>query len=133
MQKNDKHPFDVVAERLQAAADWPVAAQDASPDYWELKFATDETVGDYPQAMIRESYDWGESAGLGPDGFPAVPIPKLELQATALWTDVLSSGLWSEGYSLNPKALAVFQAVQLDNDLLREAGADFAQQHNLGE
>ncbi len=99
---NDKHPFDIAAERLEAAADKPMAAQDASPDYWELKFATDESVGDYPQAMSLEEEDWDESEdqidesdGIGTDGFPTLPsgLPELELQSTAKWTDVLSSNL----------------------------------------
>jgi hypothetical protein len=108
-----KHPFDVVAEQLEAAANQPVIAQDASPDWWELSFAADETVGDYPQALLPESHDWGGSDGLGPDGFPAVAIPEQHLQSTAHWTDVLSSSLWSEGYLLNEKALAVFKQSNL--------------------
>ena len=107
----EKHPLDVVAEQLEAAADQPVATQEASPDYWELHHATDETVGDYPQAIIPEDepYDWGESEGLGPDGFPAVSIPEQDLQSTARWTDVLSSNLWSDGLLLNERALTVFK------------------------
>ncbi|WP_406698986.1 hypothetical protein V5E97_08880 [Singulisphaera sp. Ch08] len=110
---NDKHPFDVAAERLEALADKPVAGQDASPDYWELRSATDESVGDYPQALLCEPHDWDESEGLGPDGFPAVPIPEQQLQPTARWTDVLSSSLWSEGHLLNQTALAVFKQCNL--------------------
>lgn len=108
----EKHPLDVVAERLEAAADRPVAAQEASPDYWELRSATDESVGDSPQAVLREAHDWGESEGLGPDGFPAGPIPELRLQRKARWTDVLKAGLpasWSQGHLFNEKALAVFR------------------------
>ena len=78
---NDKHPFDIAAERLEGAADKPVAAQDTSPDYWELKFATDESVGDYPQALSLEEEDWDESEdeidesdGIGTDGFPTGPL-----------------------------------------------------------
>jgi hypothetical protein len=119
---DDKHPFDAAAERLEAAADTPVEAQDASPDYWELKFATDESVGDYPQAMSLEEQDWDESEedidesdGIGADGFPMLPsgLPKLELQSTAKWTDVLSSSLWSGGYLLNHSALAPFKQCSL--------------------
>ena len=110
---NDKHPFDVAAERLEALADEPVAGHDASPDYSELRSATDESVGDYPQALLCEPHDWGESEGLGPDGFPAVPIPEQRLQPTARWTDVLSSSLWSDGHLLNQKALAVFKRCDL--------------------
>ena len=110
---NDKHPLDVVAERLEALADEPVAGHDASPDYWELRSATDESAGDYPQARLCEPHDWGESEGLGPDGFPAVPIPEQGLQPTARWTDVLSSSLWSDGHLLNQKALAVFKRCDL--------------------
>ena len=95
------------------SADEPVAGHDASPDYWELRSATDESVGDYPQALLCEPHDWGESEGLGPDGFPAVPIPEQRLQPTARWTDVLSSSLWSDGHLLNQKALAVFRRCDL--------------------
>jgi hypothetical protein len=113
---DEKHPFDVAAERLEALADGPVAGQDASPDYWELRSATDESVGDYPQAVPcgpDEPLDWGESEGLGSDGFPAVPIPEQRLRPTARWTDVLSSSLWSEGHLFNEKALAVFKRFDL--------------------
>ncbi len=119
---NDKHPFDIAAERLEAAADKPVAAQDVSPDYWELKIATDESVGDYPQAVSLKDDDWGaseddidESDGIGEDGFPLLPsgLPDLELQSTAKWTDVLSSSLWPEGYLLNQSALAAFKRFNL--------------------
>ena len=109
----EKHPLDLVAARLEMAADLPVAAQAASPDYWGLQLATDDTVGDYPQVVVRRGHDWGEAQGLGPDGFPAIPIPELDLQSTALWTDVLSAGLWSGGYLLNAKALAVFKQCDL--------------------
>jgi hypothetical protein len=108
-----KHPFDVVAEQLEAAANQPVIAQDASPDWWELSFAADETVGDYPQALPPDSHDWGGSAGLGPDRFPVGPIPEQTLQKRAHWTDVLSSNLWSDGYLLNDKALAAFKQCDL--------------------
>ncbi len=118
----DEHPFDIVAERLKAAADKPVAAQDTSLDYWELEFATDESVGDFPQAMSLEEQDWDESEdeidesdGIGPDGFPTLPnsLPKLKLQSPAKWTDVLSSTLWSEGYLLNETALTSFKQCNL--------------------
>lgn len=115
MQKR-KHPLDVVAESLEAAADGPVAAQEASPDYWELRSATDESVGDYPQAVHSHPHqvlEWGDSGGLGPDGFPEVPIPELRLQRQARWTDVLSSSLWSGGHVFNEKALAVFKQYDL--------------------
>ena len=79
----EKHPFDVAAERLEELADKPVAAQEASPDYWELKFAADESVGDFPQAVLPESHEWGKSKVIGTDGFPAVPVPEQDLQATA--------------------------------------------------
>ena len=110
-----KHPFDVVAERLEAAADRPVAGQEPSPHYWEFRLAADESVGDYPQAVYAEPPDWGDSDGLGPDGFPAVPIAGQVLQPQAKWTDVLSSNLWSDGYLLNPKALAAFRQCDLGN------------------
>jgi len=64
---HEKHPLDVLAERLEATADKPVAAQDVSPDYWELRSATDESVGDYPQAVTcnpDQVFKWGESEGL---------------------------------------------------------------------
>ena len=49
---HDKHPFDIVAEQWEAIADQPVATQEASPDFWELRSAADESIGDYPQAVI---------------------------------------------------------------------------------
>jgi hypothetical protein len=116
----EKHPLDILAEQMEAAADRPVAAQEESPDYWELRAATDETVGDYPQAIIPgdEPYDWGESEGLGPDGFPNISLPEQELQSAARWTDVLSSSLWSDGLLFNENALAVFK--QCDLGAVRE-------------
>lgn len=114
--RNKKHPLDVVAEGLEALADGPVAAQEASPDYWELHSATDKSVGDYPQVVLSDPdqvLEWGDSEGLGPDGFPAVPIPELELQPKARWTDVLSSSLWSGGHLFNEEALAVFKQFDL--------------------
>jgi hypothetical protein len=116
---SDKHPFDVAAEQLETLADKPVAAKAASTDYWEVRSATDESVGDYPQLLLCEPdqvFEWGESEGLGPDGFPAVPIPEQQLQPTAHWTDVLSMGLptsWSEGHIVNEKALAVLKRCTL--------------------
>jgi hypothetical protein len=120
----EKHPFDVAAERLESLADAPVAAHDTSPDYWELRGATDETVGDYPQADLAnpgQVFEWGESEGLGPDGFPAVPVPEQRLKPMARWTDVLKLSLpasWSEGHVFNEKALAVFK--QCDLGVYRE-------------
>jgi hypothetical protein len=110
--RSRKHPLDVVAEQLEALADGPVAAQEASPDYWELRSATDESVGDYPQVVWvdpKQVLEWGDTEGLGPDGFPAVAIPELKLQRKARWTDVLSSSLWSGGHLFSDEALAVFR------------------------
>jgi len=58
---------------------------------------------------------WGKGEGLGPDGFPKIPIPKLQLKR-GRWTDVLSAGLpasWSVGYLYNDKALAIFKQFEL--------------------
>ena len=117
----EKHPLDAAIERLEALADKPVAAQEASPDYWELNFAADESVGDFPQAVLPETFQWGETEAIGADGFPAVAVPEQELQPAAHWTDVLSSNFpprdnpsaFSEGYLLNDKALAVFKQCNL--------------------
>lgn len=77
----EKHLFDAAAEQLEALRDAPVAEQGPSPDYWELCCAADaEVVGDYPQALLPEDFDRGETDGLGPDGFPTGPIPVLELK-----------------------------------------------------
>lgn len=112
---DQKHPFDVVAEQLEALADAPAAGNEASRDYWELSAASDETVGDYPQALAVDPPNQGESEGLGPDGFPAAAGEswELELQPAALWTDVLSSSLWSAGYLLSDRALATFRGCDL--------------------
>ena len=128
---DQKHPFDLAAEQLEAAADGPVASADASRDYWELALAADESVGDYPQAISPEEEDWDdeaeldaagldeagfdESDGIGADGFPELTdgLPPLDLQATANWTDVLSSTLWSEGYLLNERARVPFVSAEL--------------------
>ena len=121
---NEKHPFDLVADQLTAAADAPVAAQKVSPDYWELQLAADDSVGDYPQAAWAEEGESGEedgeiddTEGLGPDGFPNLPdgLPELALRPGAKWTDVLSSCLWSEGYLLSPAAHATFGRFDLGN------------------
>lgn len=112
----DKHPLDVVAEQAEAEADAPVAAQDPSPDYWELHPSTDAAVvGDYPQAVHAEPRGSGESGGLGPDGFPAGPIPEQRLQKKARWTDVLSANLWDQAFLFNDKALAAFKGCDLGN------------------
>jgi hypothetical protein len=102
---SDKHPLDVLAEKLEAIADKPVAAQDASPDYWEFGSSTDPTVvGDYPQTEPCDEealFQLDESEGLDPDGFLTVPVPEQRLLPTALWTDVLKAGLpasWSAGH-----------------------------------
>lgn len=116
--RHRKHPLDVVAEQLETLADGPVAAQEASPDYWELRSATDESVGDYPQVVWsdpKQVLAWGDSEGLGPDGFPEVAIPELKLQRKAKWTDVLSSSLWSGGHLFSEEALAVFRQQDLGN------------------
>lgn len=119
----NKHPLDEVAEQLEAEEQAPVAAQEASPDFWELRHAADETVGDYPQAVEANpvepewnpetGYEIDETEGLDPEGYPRQPIAQQKLQETAKWTDVLSANLWSEGYLMNDKAAAVFKACEL--------------------
>lgn len=99
-----KHPFDVVAEQLEAAGDQPVAEQEPSPDFWELRSATDENVGDYPQTEPCEPDEmlaWGQPEGLAADGFLAVAVPEQRLRPAARWTNVLKAGLpaaWSQGH-----------------------------------
>jgi len=116
---SEKHPLDIVAERLEAVAAAPVAAQDASPDYWELHASTDAAVvGDYPQAVSSDPgvvHGWGESGGLGPDGFPAVEIPEQVLQEAARRTDVMSANLWDQAFLFNAEALAAFKRCELGN------------------
>lgn len=94
-------------------ADVPVTEQDASADFWELSEAADDSVGDFPQVQFCKPPAWEGSGGLGADAFPLGPIPEQKLQKTAHWTDVLSSSLWSGGYLLNDKALAVFKQCDL--------------------
>lgn len=110
-----KHPLDIAAGQLEALADAPSANQPSSANFWEFRCATDDTVGDYPQAIFQEMPDWGDSEGLGADGFPSIPIPPQILQPAAKWTDVLSSSLWPDGYLVNEKALAAFKRVNLGN------------------
>jgi hypothetical protein len=114
---NKKHPFDFVAEKLEAIAAGPAAAQEASPDYWELHYPVDN----YPQAALPKPnvvFKWGEGEGLGPDGFPTIPIPELRLKGKGGSTDVLTAGFpasWSVGHICNEKALAVFKQFDLGN------------------
>lgn len=124
----EKHPFDVAAEHLEALSNKPTAGSEASPDFWELGPAIDD-MGDYPQALSEDPPNRGPSDGLGPDGFPSAGggLPELELQPDALWTDVLSSSLWSEGYLLNDRALAAFRRCNLGEHreyavIVRDAG-----------
>jgi hypothetical protein len=116
MARKKQHPLDALADQLEAEANKPVAEQSISPDYWEISHAADDTVGDYPQADYANAKAialWGDSQGLGADGFPMAPIPGQKLRAKAKWTDVLSSNLWSEGYLVSDTALAIFKQFDL--------------------
>jgi hypothetical protein len=60
-------------------------------------------------------YDGGQE-GLGPDGFPKVPIPAMKLKGTGRMTDVVMTELpvsWSVGYLYSEKALAVIKKFEL--------------------
>ena len=61
-------------------------------------------------------YEWGQGEGLGPDGFPKVPIPEMKLKGRGRLTDVVLTELpvsWSVGYLYSEKALAVFKQFEL--------------------
>ena len=118
----EKHPFDIAAEQMEAAADAPVRDQRASHAFWELRSATDaEVVGDYPQTEPCDDdipFKWGDEQGLGADGFPVVPFPDQKLRPSALWTDVMKAGIpaaWSIGHIYNDKALSVLMRFDLGN------------------
>jgi hypothetical protein len=109
-----KHPFDVVAEKLETMAAKPAAEQDPSPDYWELHFPLARREAT-PIKVDPTVYDGGQE-GLGPDGFPKVPIPKMKLKGRGGLTDVVLTELpvsWSVGYLYSEKALAVFKQFEL--------------------
>lgn len=112
-----KHPFDVVAEKLEAMAARPAAEQDPSADYWELQLplARREATPIERDPLV---YDSATGEGLGPDGFPKVPIPEMKLKGTGRMTDVVMTELpvsWSVGYLYSEKALALFKQFELGN------------------
>jgi hypothetical protein len=110
-----KHSLDVVAEQLEARAAKPAARQNSSPDYWEFRCSGDIN----PQAALCKPnivFKWGDGEGLDSDGFPAVPIPDLQLKGKGKWPDVLSTALpasWTVGHLYNQTALAVFKNFNL--------------------
>lgn len=109
-----KHLFDVVAEKLETMAARPAADQDPSPDYWELHFPLARREAT-PIKVDPAVYDGGQE-GLGPDGFPKVPIPEMKLKGSGRLTDVVLTELpvsWSVGYLYSEKALAVFKQFEL--------------------
>lgn len=109
-----KHPFDVVAEKLETMAARPAAEQDPSPDYWELHFPLARREAT-PIKVDPTVFDGGQE-GLGPDGFPKVPIPEMKLKGKGRLTDVVLTELpvsWSVGYLYSEKALAVFKQFEL--------------------
>jgi len=110
-----KHPFDVVAEKLETLAAEPAAEQDASPDYWEILFPLSRREAT-PIKRDPLVYDSAQGEGLGPDGFPKVPIPEMKLKGRGRLTDVVLTELpvsWSVGYLYSEKALAVFKQFEL--------------------
>lgn len=113
----EKHPFDAAAEELESISDGPVADQNPSADFWELRYSTDDTTGNFPQAE-HIKFDWeslDDSDGLGEDGFPAKNISKLQLREHAKLTDVLSCNLWRDGFLVNSNALEGFKKCNLGN------------------
>lgn len=117
---SSKHPFDIVAEQMENAADAPVRDHAISTAFWEIRSATDVgVVGDYPQTEPCDDdvpFKWGDGQGLGTDGFPVVPFPDQKLRSSALRTDVMKAGIpaaWSIGHIFNDKAFSVFKQFDL--------------------
>lgn len=108
--------LDELAIQMETAVDRFIGNQNASRAFVEVRFATDDSAGYYPQAAID-----GAQVYLEDDGNPFYdrcprslrePI-RLKLRRAAKWTDVLSSDLWSEGFLLADAALAVFAQLPL--------------------
>lgn len=114
----DHSELDELVFQIESEVDRFIGEQFASQNFVDVRFATDKSVGDYPQAKLDTSKEYLEDDGdLYKDRFPKSlhePII-LKLKGTAKWTDVLSSELWSEGYLLSDKALAVFEQFDLGN------------------
>lgn len=102
------------------AVDRFVGNQNASQSYVRVRFATDDSVGEYPQAAIPDSEKYLEGNGEPyQQDCPVVkkqPVP-LKLRRAARWTDVLSSDLWSEGWLVNEKAIGLLKGFPLGNHL----------------
>jgi len=115
----DRSELDELAFQMENAVDRFIGNQNASPNFVMVRYATDESAGNYPQAALDESKTYLEDDG-DPyrDRFPksvAKPI-QLKLRCAAKWTDVLSTdGLWSEGFLTTPDALSVFTQFPLGN------------------
>lgn len=116
--------LDDFAQSMETEIDRYLGKQVGSDNYVEIGFAVDKSVGDYPQAKLDASKEYLEDDGdLYHDRFPASlhePI-LLKLRSRAKWTDVLSSGLWSEGFLLNTKAMSIFENFDLGNSKMYDA------------
>jgi hypothetical protein len=114
--ENNMPEVDELAFRMESAVDRFVGDQNAPQSLVQVTFATDETVGNYPQAARDNRHVYLENDG----GEYEDRLPKslrepleLKLRPSAKWTDVLSSDFWSEGYMLSDRALAVFDRFPL--------------------
>lgn len=110
--------LDDLAVRMESALDRFLGNHDAPQSFVQVRFAADETVGNYPQAALDQSQVYLEDDG-SPyrDRFPrSVREPvQLKLRRGAKWTDVLSSDLRSEGFLLSERALGVFEQLPPGN------------------
>lgn len=103
---------------MESEVDRFIDNRDAPQSFVQVQFAADTSVGDYPQAALDTRAVYLENDGsLYLDRFPKShrePI-QLRLRSAAKWTDVLSSDLWSEGFLLSERALALFEQFPLGN------------------
>ena len=104
----NKHPFDLVAQKLKTAWDEPVIEQPASEDWCLLEHTADDTIGVYPQVTIAN-----DDAGDGNQDVPPQSLMHFHLESNANWTDVLSASLRPGNFLLNEKGAALFDAAKL--------------------
>ncbi len=111
--------LDELALQIESEVDRFIGDQSASQNFVSVRFSTERSeVGDYPQASLDTSKEYLEDDGDSyQDRFPKFlhePIV-LMLSQIAKWTDILSAGLWSQGFLLSEKATAVFDQFDLGN------------------
>ena len=121
---DENSELDKLVFQIESEVDRFIGEQFASQNFVEVRFATDESTGAYPQAALDKSREYLEDDGNSyQDRFPAClhePII-LKLKQAAKWTDILSAGLWSQGYLLSDEALDVFEQFDLGNSIKYEA------------